>query len=279
MKNVLIAGCGDIGSRIGLILADEGHAVWGVRRNAAKIPHPITPVAGDLTRPASWGELPARIDWLIYAAAASGPGEDAYRAAYIEGLGNAIERARGAGVSRVLFTSSTSVYGQANGEEVDESSPTEPSRYTGRILLEAESVLAELTVPHIALRYGGIYGPGRTRLLDRVRDGSARTPRAPLFTNRIHADDAARAAAHLMEVESPAAIYNGTDCEQADLRDVYEWIAKRLGVPPPAPDESGATAGRGSKRVRSDLLRGTGFVFRYPGFREGYGAMIEDESS
>ncbi len=279
MKNVLIAGCGDVGSRIGLILADEGHAVCGLRRNAAKIPHPIKPVAGDLTRPSTWGALPARIDWLIYAAAASGSGEDAYRAAYVDGLGNAIARAREAGVSRVLFTSSTSVYGQTNGEEVDESSPTEPSRYTGRILLEAESVLAELTVPNIALRYGGIYGPGRTRLLDRVRDSSARTPRTSQFTNRIHADDAARAAAHLMRVKSPAAIYNGTDCDQADLREVYEWIAKRLGVPPPAHDEGSAAAGRGSKRVRSDRMRATGFVFRYPTFREGYGAMIEDETT
>lgn len=279
MKNVLIAGCGDIGSRIGLILHGEGHAVWGIRRNAALIPKPIQAVEGDLTRPGTWGSLPDRLHWLIYAAAAGGLAEESYRAAYVDGLGHALARATEAGVSRVLFTSSTSVYDQSAGEEVDESSPAKPSRYTGRILLEAEGVLAKLTIPHIALRYGGIYGPGRTRLLDRVRNGDARLPRAPQYTNRIHADDAAGAAAHLMRVESPAAIYNGTDEEQTDLREVYAWIAERLGTPPPEHDVGPASSSkRGSKRVRSDRLRKTGFVFRYPTFREGYEALIEEET-
>ena len=136
-----------------------------------------------------------------------------------EGLRNLLAALRQQGQSprRIIFLSSTAVYGQTRGEWVDESSATEPDHFSGRRLLEAEALLRESGVPAIVLRLGGIYGPRRTRLIDEVRQGRAATSRnGPRYTNRIHRDDCVGALDHLIELAEPADCYLGVDCEPAD---------------------------------------------------------------
>ena len=102
---------------------------------------------------------------------------------------------------RDRFASSTSVYAQHQGEWVDETSPTESESFSGRCIRHGEQLLADYPWPAVAVRFGGIYGPGRTRLIDSVRDGSAsRSPGAPIYTNRIHRDDCARVLEHLLDL-------------------------------------------------------------------------------
>ena len=139
------------------------------------------------------------------------------------------------------------------------------------------------------LRLGGIYGPGRTRLIDQVRGGSAVIPAESRFTNRIHRDDAAAAIVHLcLMAAEPAPVYLGVDNEPAELGEVLRFLAGELGLPEPGRAEpasgvrggSGGTTGGGepsrggNKRVSNALLRGTGFEFEYPSFREGYRAIL-----
>jgi nucleoside-diphosphate-sugar epimerase len=296
---VLLAGCGDLGTEAGLRFAAAGHRVVGWRRSAEKLPAAIEGVGADLSS-GGLPPLPADTTAVVVALAADAPTEDAYRAAYVDGLANVLDAVLAAGrgpgsggpnsVGRVLFVSSTAVYGDAGGGWVDESTTATPGGFSGRILREAEELLhgrlRGTGIRPVVLRLGGIYGPGRTRLIDQVRGGSATVPAGPRFTNRIHRDDAAAAIVHLCSMDpSPGPLYLGVDNEPAELGEVQRFLAAELGLPrPPSASRSGGstahgTAGGepsrgGNKRCSNALLRATGFEFEYPSFREGYRAIL-----
>ena len=280
MARVLIAGCGDVGTALGLLLAADGHEVFGLRRHPGSLPDPIRPLAGDLTDVASLTSIPDGVDLVAYTAAADRFDDDAYRRAYVDGVANlqSALRARRSRPRRLLFTSSTAVYAQTDGGWVDERSPAHPTSFSGRCVVEGERLVLASDVPAIVLRLAGIYGPGRTRLIDRVRNGAATCPDGPpRWTNRIHRDDCAGAARHLLTLEEPDPLWIGVDHEPAEECAVLDWLAARLGVPPPrrVPRESGATARpETSKRCSNRKLLVSGYVFRYPTYRDGYAALV-----
>lgn len=282
MARVLIVGCGYVGSALGQRLAADDHEVWGLRRRPVSMPPGVQPLAGDISSPRSLKELPADLDFVFYLVSPGGRDDPHYRAAYVDGvkglrqaLAQALRPPR-----RLFFVSSTGVYAQRKGEWVDETSPAEPDHHSGRRLLEGESLALGGPIPATVLRLAGIYGPRRTRLVDRVRSGSATyAAGAPVWTNRIHRDDAAGALQHLMGLERPEPLYLGVDCEPSPDRAVLEWLAGVLGAPPPRPAPPGelpTRAGRSNKRCRNDRLLASGYVFRFPTFREGYSAVLEE---
>ncbi len=280
MAKILIAGCGYVGTVLGQRLVTEGHEVWGLRRNnVGSIPKPIHPFPADLTKPQTLSHLPAKLDYLFYTAGSDNRSETAYRAAYVEGITNLLHalQQQGQRPKRLFFTSSTSVYGQSNGEWVDEESPTKPSRFSGRFVLQGEHLLLDGPFPATILRLGGIYGPGRTQLIDKVREGKAScTAGPPQYTNRIHRDDAASALHHLMTLDNPTSLYLGVDHEPTERCTVYRWLAKQLGVPEP-PVVPNQASGRGTnKRCRNDRLLASGYTFTYPTFREGYTSLLDE---
>ncbi|MFF1253569.1 NAD-dependent epimerase/dehydratase family protein [Pseudarthrobacter sp. NPDC058329] len=272
---VLLAGCGDLGTEAGLRFAARGHRVVGWRRSPANLPASIEGVAADLSAP-HLPPVPADTSAVVVAVAADSPTEEAYRAAYVRGLANVLEALERDGVTpeRVLFVSSTAVYGDAGGGWVDEGTAAVPGGFSGRVLLEAEELLRErfhgTGTAAASLRLGGIYGPGRTRLIDQVRSGSAIFPEDVRYTNRIHRDDAAAAIVHLATMPSvPAPTYVGVDDEPADLGSVLRFLASELGLAEPPVGDAGPARG-GNKRCSNKLLRSTGFEFSIPSFREGY---------
>ena len=280
MARVLIAGCGYVGSALAARLAADGHDVWGMRRDPSRLPDGVRAIAADLSDPASLAGLPPTLDLVAYTGAADASTDDAYRAAYVDGPRNLLDALEGQGQRprRVLFTSSTAVYGQDDGEWVDETSPTEPSAFTGTRMLEGERVFLDGPFPATVLRLGGIYGPGRTMLIDKVRRGEAECPSGPSWTNRIHRDDAAGALRHVMRLDSPDSLYLTVDREPSDLCDVYRWLARRLGAPEPAVRADAPvtrTRSRSNKRISSARLSASGYEFTYPSFREGYAEMID----
>jgi nucleoside-diphosphate-sugar epimerase len=272
---ILMAGCGDLGTEAGLRLAAQGHRVVGWRRSPAKLPHAIEGVAADLSG-RNLPPVPADTTAVVIAVAADSPTEDAYRAAYVQGLTNVLDALERDGVTpqRVLFVSSTAVYGDAGGGWVDEGTKPAPGGFSGRILVEAEGVLHDRLrgtgTAAVTLRLGGIYGPGRTRLIDQVRSGSAIIPEDVRYTNRIHRDDAAGAIVRLVGLPSePAPTYVAVDNDPADLRDVLRFLASEMNLAEPPVGDAGPARG-GNKRCRNDLLRNSGYDFAFPTFREGY---------
>jgi nucleoside-diphosphate-sugar epimerase len=274
VANVLIAGCGYVGTALGLELLAAGDCVWGVRRNASQLPTGFQAIAADLSSPGPLVGLPRALDYVVYCASADGSSDAAYVKAYVTGLGRLLGALGTRGVRRVFFTSSTAVYAQLNGQWVDEDSETAPTHFSGVRLLQAEALLRAGPLPSTVLRCSGIYGPGRTRLIDSVRQGTAVA--SDRFTNRIHRDDIAGAIAHLMRSESAPDLLLLNDDEPAPERAVLSYLAARLGVAEPAhaPASSVAPTRSGVKRCRNTRLRATGYQLRYPSYREGYAALL-----
>lgn len=276
---ILLAGCGDLGTEAGLRFHALSHRVVGWRRSPAKLPAAIEGVAADLGAP-GLPPVPADTTAVVIAVAADSPSEEAYRAAYVNGSAHVLDALERDGVQpgRVLFVSSTAVYGDAGGGWVDEDTPTAPGGFSGRVLLEAEQLLRDrfsgTATTATSLRLGGIYGPGRTRLIDQVRTGSAVVPEDIRYTNRIHRDDAAAAMVHLTTMAAnPEATYVGVDNDPADLGTVLRFLATEMGLAEPPVGDAGPARG-GNKRCSNGLLRSTGFAFTYPSFREGYRAVL-----
>ncbi|MCC9145985.1 MULTISPECIES: NAD-dependent epimerase/dehydratase family protein [unclassified Arthrobacter] len=272
---VLIAGCGDLGTEAGLRFAAAGFSVLGWRRSPEKLPAQITGSAVDLTA-GNLPHIPADTDVVVIAVAADQRTEEAYRAAYLTGTANVLDALERDGVQprRILFVSSTAVYGDADGGEVDEETPAAPASATGAVILEAEQLLHTRRPDAVVLRLSGIYGPGRTRLIDSVTAGTAVVPARTQLTNRIHRDDAAAAIVHLTtRVSSPAPLYVGVDMEPVELADVLGFLAAELGRQLPPASETSTSRG-GNRRLSNRRLRGTGFEFAYPTYREGYRAVL-----
>lgn len=275
---VLIAGCGDLGTRLGLRLAQQGWQVYGLRRNTQGLPSCIQPISADLSqtlRPSSWPEQ--HIDYVVYAAAADQSDEASYRRAYLHGLQHLLSWFAPQSLRRLLFVSSTSVYAQHQGEWVDETSPTQPERFSGRILLEAEGLALQSSQPATVVRLAGLYGPQRTWLMRQVQQGYQVAAQPPQYSNRIHIEDAAGLLAFLLERDHQGQplenCYLGVDDDPAPLDQVIRWLAEQLNVP-----EGAATGSRslGSKRCSNARARAQGWVPQYSSYQQGYAPLISD---
>ncbi len=235
--------------------------------------------AMDVMRPETYPAELAGSDCVVYAVGADGFSPEAYRDAYVDGLARTIQALRGGRTRRLVFVSSTGVYAQDDGSVVDETSPAEPRGFSGRMLLEGEALLAQAPLEATAIRFSGIYGPGRDRLVREVQAGTPVSARSrAAITNRIHRDDCARALVHLVESRAVQPLYVGSDEAPTPMGEILDWIAARLGVPPPPPGEAQAEAPQrgGRKHCSSARLRGEGFRFLYPTYREGFGAILAD---
>ena len=167
MARILIAGCGYVGSALGLLFSGDRHEIWGLCRRPERLPASIRPLGADLTDSATLRSLPSDLEAVFYTAGADSRSEEAYRAACIAGLVNLIEalRSQGQRPRRLLFTSSTSVYSQSGGEWVDEDSPVSGEPFSRGLLLEGERLCREGPFPGVVLRLAGIYGPGRASIV------------------------------------------------------------------------------------------------------------------
>lgn len=276
-QRILINGCGRIGTRLGLTLADRGAQVYGLRRSTTPLPEPLNTISADVTDERNLtAQLPPALD-LVYVILTPDRYDDAgYRASYVAGTQSIVNALKASGnqQARLIFVSSTGVYGQNQGEWVDETSPTEPDRFSGKRLLEAEAIAARHSGSSISVRFGGIYGPDREALRRRVVNGGACQAKPPLYTNRIHEDDCVGILAHLGALADPAAVYIGVDNAPCSQCEVMDWLAEQLGCPAvPRAEGHGTTAG---KRCSNRRLLASGYQFRFPDYRAGYSALLND---
>lgn len=272
---VIIAGCGDLGTEVGLRFAAQGHRVVGMRREAELLRAPIEGRSVDLRH-----QVPTIDDdttTVVVALTAGSRTAAAYRETYVTGLRNVLDGIEASPADpRVLVVSSTAVYDVDGGETVTESTPAAGGSATADVLLEAEKLLRSRAPEATLVRLSGIYGPGRERLIEQVRSGTARlaAPATSPHTNRIHRDDAAAAIVHLAGLENPPPLVLGSDDEPARLDEVLRFLAAEMGVALPTQGEATGRQAAGDKRISNALLRSTGFTFTYPSFREGYRAVL-----
>ncbi len=273
-RRVLIAGCGDVGALLGAGLLADGWEVTALRRRPQALPAGLQTIAADLGDPRSLTPLGEHeFSHVVFAAAPGGFDAALYRRVYVEGPRNLLAVLRGE--PRVILVSSTGVYHQEDGSWVDETSPTEPAGFSGRTLLEAEQALQVAIGDRLSvLRLGGIYGPGRERLLQEVASGIG-CPREPVrYTNRIHREDAAGVLQFLLARAGPGGLWCGVDGDPAPMWEIRHWMAQRLRMVLDDTRESVFQRG-GNKRVANRRLLEAGYRFRYPDYRAGYGPLIE----
>lgn len=273
-ERVLLAGCGDLGLRVARLLQEQGDEVFALRRHpAVERDGAIHWVQADLTQPETLANLPEGITRLIYLPAPSAREQAVYRAVFVDGLRHLLDALDVRLLKRVMFVSSSAVYGEHHGAWVDEDTKPSPLGFNGKVLLEAEQWLSNQPVQAITLRLAGLYGPGRLQLIERLRNGQVQAPREPVhWANRIHVDDAAAAVVHLLALENPQAVYLGADDTPLPLHELYGHLAALIGAS--AVPDGPAPAAIGSKRLSNACLRASGFRFRWPDSRTGYAALL-----
>lgn len=192
------------------------------------------------------------------------------------------------GVAWIGYLSTTGVYGDRQGGEVDESSPLAPTSARARRRVEAEARWLELGrahgLPVHLFRLAGIYGPGRSAL-DSVRAGTAkRISRPGHMFSRIHVDDIAAVLRASIARPNPGAVYNVCDDNPAPSEEVVAYACRLLGVVPPPliPFEEArlspmaASFYRDNKRVSNARIKSElGVRLQYPDYRSGLAAILE----
>lgn len=275
MANILIAGCGDLGCRLGSQLSESGHNIFGIRRNANQLPNCIQPIVCDLavTNP----NLPNKLDYVFYILAADSFKDSAYYQAYVLGVKHLLLSLQGKNIKRLFFISSSSVFGQDKGQVVTETCPTSDHSFSSHRLLEGESLINNSPFPSTIIRFAGIYGPGRSHLIDLVLEGKAHCMEG-VYSNRIHTDDCVNVMQHLMLLNNPAELYIAVDNEPTLTCEVYEWLAEQLSIAKIdhiSPSETSRIM-RSNKKLSNQRLLDSGYQFKYPSFREGYLSLLAE---
>lgn len=278
MANVLIVGCGGIGCELGVTLSEQGHKVYGLRRDVSEIPSGIEPIEADLSNSAL--PFPEQIDYVFYMASAGKHKDVAYYQAYVSGVKHTLKNLQDRNIKRIFFISSSSVFGQHEGERVTEESPTIGNNFSTKRLLEGEELIQNSGLPNTIVRFGGIYGPGRTHLIELVQQGKAHCME-DVYSNRIHSADCVGILAHLLTLneQNPKqvdSLYIGVDDQPTLSCEVYEWLAEQLNVghiEHLEPTENSRLM-RSNKRLSNAKIRATGYEFKYPTYQDGYGELI-----
>lgn len=236
MEQVLIIGCGDIGRRVAALALKQGARVTALTRSPehAEVLRGlgIHPVVGDLDGGLPVPSLPTRGATVFYLAPPPGGGESDPR---VRVFGASVDP--GEEPARLIYLSTTGVYGDCGGVLIDEESPINPETARGRRRLDAERLLAAWgegrNIGVTILRVAGIYGPGRLPL-DKLRSGQPvlRQSEAPC-SNRIHADDLARVCLAAAERGRAGAVYNVCDGEEGTMTDYFNAVAAAYGLPAP----------------------------------------------
>ncbi|MDQ2073111.1 SDR family oxidoreductase [Haloarcula sp. NS06] len=290
-ERVAILGCGYVGIELGRQLRDD-YEVVGVRRSnggiAAIEDAGFEAAQADVTDSASLSAVPDA-DWLVFAASSGGRGAEAAREVYVEGLRTAVDHfwSRADPPERLVYTSSTGVYGDHDGAWVDEETAIDPQTEKTEVLAEAEQVARERPVEHgghgTVARFAGLYGPGRYRL-ERYLEG----PVTAGYLNMVHRADAAGAVRHLLTEDHREEVVLVVDDEPVEKWAFADWLAEQCDVsfPPKqtteerlADDSLSETAKRRiqtSKRCSSDRLHELSYEFEYPTFREGYRDAVRE---
>jgi nucleoside-diphosphate-sugar epimerase len=301
-KRLVIFGCGYVGSEVARQAVARDVRVTALTRNpetaVALRVEGVDVVVADLATDDWHREISGGADYVLNAVSSGARGVEGYRHSYVAGMQSVLRWASAnAPMGTLVYTSSTSVYPQDNGVHVDEFASTEGVGELPRVLLAAERLLSEAShkavrdatrssaVPvrpfnrYFIFRLAGIYGPGRHHLVDQVRSGAV-SGRGDHHLNLVHRDDIVSAIWSAFEAPQSvrSGIFNVADDGAASKNEIVTWLARQLGLPPPAFSGVPVAARRTITPDRiidnAKLKTVLGWRLRYPTFRDGYKNML-----
>ena len=297
MANILIVGCGDLGSTIANNLKYE-HQVTGLRRTIHKnTSHAaaggMQMISANVTQPNTLSVLSnLKPNIVIYCISADAQTDESYLAQYVTGLRNVLAtQANNHALQHVFFVSSTRLYGQKTQDLLDENTPAIPNDFGGVRLLEAENALKDFcehrkmpldtSIPvqackSTSMRLSGIYGNGRLYLANMAKDIS-KWPSDNNWSNRIHRDDAAGFIAFLvnksLQNQPIEDCYIVTDDMPTQQYAVLKWLAAQQNIDV---TQIKTPAVSGGKRLSNKRLRDTGFQLQYANYQVGYSQILKN---
>lgn len=282
----LIFGCGYLGQRVAQRWQAAGEEVFVVTRSPERAERwqaaGLRPLVADVTEPATLRNLPA-VETVLFAVGFDRTAGKPIQTVYVDGLANALA-AFAPNQPQWIYISSTGVYGQVEGEWVDEDSPCQPTREGGVACFAAERLLQTGDVAQRAtvLRLAGIYGPGRIPRSADIKAGQPIAAPSDGYLNLIHVDDAAEIVVSAAAQRLPRRLYVVSDGQPVLRGDYYAELARLFDAPPPqfsVPDSAAHVAQRAGsdKRVRpARLYQDLPMQLRYPSYREGLAAIVAD---
>lgn len=286
----LIFGCGYVGERVAKRWLSDGDRVTVVTRNAERAEtfakEGYETLVADVTEPASLDPIKeaacSDVATLLYAVGYDRSAEASIDEVYAQGFQNVLDRLTDT-VERVVYISTTGVYGSAKGDWVDETTPPAPQRDGGRASLAAEQNLLASSFADrgVILRLAGIYGPDRLPYLKKLMAGEPIAAPQSGYLNLIHVDDAAKIVTEFANPNSTAGLYCVSDGNPPVRSDYYAEVARLLSAPapsycdPPADSPRAARAGADKRVSNQRLLSKLGGELLYPSHREGLAAIIE----
>lgn len=281
MRPCLIIGCGYLGRRVAALWRAEGQRVLATTRRSETAEEwrrlGLEPVVCDVLAPEALASLPP-LETVLYAVGFDRSSGASMRSVYVDGLARVLDHLPA--FDKFVHVSSSSVYGQTEGEWVDEDSPTDPQEESGRIVLDAEKFLRVRRPEAVILRFAGIYGPGRLLRQKSIEAGEPIVGNAERWLNLIHVEDGARAVLAARNHAPPGTTFNVADGYPVLRRDFYAELARLLQAPAPRfvpvpPGQPTPPHERGHRRIDSRRLREVlGFRPAFATFRLGLAASI-----
>lgn len=280
MKNnpeVLLIGCGKLGKPLAITLQQLGFNVTVFRKSQQYLSS-ITTVVGNVLDEETFTKLPKKkFDVVFYILTPSEYTEKGYKNVFERGVVNLLRYFKNRmKPGRIIFISSTRVYGQKNNEWVDESSETAPTSWAGQTLLKGENLFLTSNIDSTIVRFAGIYGPGRNRLIKKVKNKTVSEEKPVSYSNRIHSDDCVGFLTHLakkvVDNKSVESIYIGVDDSPAPIHDVMMFIAKKLNIIIEKTEKNN----RPSKRCKNIALSQSGYKLKYPDYQSGYIQVLQN---
>jgi nucleoside-diphosphate-sugar epimerase len=283
----LIIGCGYLGRRLGGLLLARGERVFGTVRSTSRAEEiaglGIEPVIADVLQPDTWRDL-ARIERVFYCVGFDRSAGVPMQAVSVDGLQTVLDNLPSS-VGRLVYASSTGVYGQRGGEWIDEDSLTYPQHESGRVCLEAEEHVRAWAKTRacsaVVLRFAGLYGPGRIVRRTMLERGEPIPGDPEKFLNLIHVEDAARAAEAALDAVEPEPTYLVGDDRPVTRREYYSVAARTLNAleprfAPPQPGSPEPARDATNKQVSNRRMkRGLGLALLYPDIATGLPAALE----
>jgi nucleoside-diphosphate-sugar epimerase len=285
-RRLVVFGCGYVGSEVARQALARGMNVTALTRNEAKAialrSAGMDVVVADVVGSAWHDRIPGGADFVLNCVSSGGGGLEGYRHSYLQGMESVLAWARQRGqVGTLIYTSSTSVYGQGGGAEVDETANVGGNE-RAEVLVAAERRLQEnggACDRWFILRLAGIYGPGRHHLLEQVRLGTI-AGRGEHRLNLTHRDDIVAAAWACFGAPSGVAneIFNVADDAPTRKDEITRWLAGCLGLAAPAFSGEPAVGRRAvtpDRVIRNGKLKATlGWQPHFATFRHGYENLL-----